>query len=108
MNIIDYLGNLSLAAGHLIEGSNWNCRATVVLSFATISEYINARHDLMRQMVPVRDGAVRQMADGYGEEFDFCGITFQLRCLERLITPHGPYSSVELLRRGQILYSRGP
>lgn len=107
MDITDYLGNLSFAAGRLVKGSNWNCRATVVLSFATISEYIGARHDLMRQTAPVRDGVVRAMADGYGEEFDFCGITFQLRCLDRIVTPQGPYSSVELLRRGEIFYRRG-
>lgn len=107
MDIMDYLGNLSLAAGRLVQGSNWNCTAMVVLNFGTLAEYVKARQDLLRDMVPVRDGVVRPMADGYGEEFDFCGITFRLRCLEKHIMPHGTYSGVEMVRRGEVHYRRG-
>lgn len=107
MDITDYLGNLSLAAGRLVKASNWSCNTVIVLSFGTIAEYMHARADLLHHTIPARDGMIRRMADGYGEEFDFCGITFQLRCAQQRVTPHGPYSDVELARRGEILHRRG-
>jgi hypothetical protein len=101
--IINDTREIGYCVASLIAKNNWTCTGVVTLSFASIAEYMSARADLMRAMVP---GLVmpRSMADGYGEEVDIAGVTFRIRCLQKRTMQDGVYSDVELARSDRLLH----
>jgi hypothetical protein len=93
----------------------WDFKALPVITweFGSISDFMNAKAQLMQQIVFTRQyhaqGAMERMLDPHTCELDCCGVTFRLRCLAVLDTEHGPFGAAELrvedTPRGQIYHA---